>query len=99
MNSVFPVVSSSKTSQIIIVSTPNGIGNEFYRIWNKAVLNINESNDESTKWIPVKIDWWEVPGRDEKWKAEQLATFNNSQSRFEQEYRKLYCRKYFCRYL
>ena len=29
LQSVFPVVSSSKTSKIIIVSTPNGMGNEF----------------------------------------------------------------------
>ena len=32
MNSVFPVVSSSKTSQIIVVSTPNGMNNEYYNI-------------------------------------------------------------------
>ena len=41
LNSVFPVVSSSKESQIIIVSTPNGMNNEYYRLWNKAKLNIN----------------------------------------------------------
>lgn len=45
--SVFPVVSSSKESQVIIVSTPNGMGNEYYRIWNKAKLNIR-----SEKMIP-----------------------------------------------
>jgi hypothetical protein len=87
MNSVFPVVSSSKTSQIIIVSTTNGSGNEFYRIWNKAVLNKNKAvEDGAAKWTPVKIDWWEVPGRDEKWKREQMETFNGSEERFNQEY-------------
>jgi hypothetical protein len=68
--SVFPVVSSSKDSQIIIVSTPNGMNNEYYRIWNKAKLNIGQ-NDEG-KWTPVEINWFDVPGRDEKWKAIQL---------------------------
>jgi hypothetical protein len=33
-------------------------------------------------------------GRDEKWKAIQLETFNNDEARFLQEYRKLFRRKY-----
>lgn len=85
MNSVFPVVSSSKTSQIIVVSTPNGMNNEYYRIWNKANLNF-EKDHQQVGWYPYRIDWWDVPGRDEKWKAQQMATFNNDQQRFNQEY-------------
>ena len=84
INSVFPVVSSSKNSQIIIVSTPNGMNNEFYRIWNKAKLNINTGDD--IKWTPVEINWYDVPGRDEKWKAIQLESFNGDETRFNQEY-------------
>lgn len=86
MNSVFPVISSSKTSQIIIVSTPNGMNNEYYNIWNKAMLNI-ERDHQDVGWFPFRIDWWDVPGRDEKWKAQQMATFNGSDQRFAQEYR------------
>lgn len=89
LQSVFPVVSSSKTSKIIIVSTPNGMGNEFYRTWNRAQLRLNEETDPNLKWQSVKIDWWEVPGRDEKWKLQQLETFNGSEEKFLQEYRKL----------
>lgn len=74
--SVMPVVSSSKTSQIIIVSTPHGMNNEYYRIWNRAQLDLDSGKD-GLKWTPVKIDWFDVPGRDEKWKQEQLITFNN----------------------
>lgn len=85
MNSVFPVVSSSKTSQIIVVSTPNGMDNEYYNMWNKATLNL-QRNIVSEGWYPYRIDWWDVPGRDEKWKAQQLATFNNNQQRFNQQY-------------
>lgn len=80
--SVFPVVSSSKNSQIIIVSTPNGMNNEYYRIWNKAKLNI----DKNVGWYPIEINWWDVPGRDEKWREQQLASFNYDQTKFNQEY-------------
>jgi hypothetical protein len=87
LQSVFPVVSSSKTSKIIIVSTPNGMGNEFYRIWNRAELNLDvDVDDGKPKWKPVKVNWWEVPGRDEKWRDMQLESFGGSISKFEQEY-------------
>ena len=92
LQSVFPVVSSSKTSKVIIVSTPNGMGNEFYRIWNRAQLKINDEEDKNLRWHTVKIDWWEVPGRDEKWKKQQLETFNGDEQRFLQEYRKFFFR-------
>lgn len=84
MSSVFPVVSSSKNSQIIIVSTPNGMNNEYYKIWNKAKLNIN--NDSNIGWYPFEINWWDVPGRDEEWKQQQLASFHGNIEIFNQEY-------------
>ena len=85
MASVFPVVSSSKTSQIIIVSTPNGMNNEYYNIWNKAMLNVERDHQE-VGWFPFRIDWWDVPGRDQAWKNQQMATFNNNQQKFNQQY-------------
>ena len=54
--SVFPVVSSGKTTKIIITSTPNGL-NGFYDMWRKA------ENKES-EFIPKQIMWNAVPGRD-----------------------------------
>lgn len=30
------------------------MNNEYYRIWNKAKLNINTSKDD-VKWVPVEI--------------------------------------------
>ena len=86
LQSVFPVVSSSKTSKIIIVSTPNGMGNEFYNLWNRATLNIDDDVDSANKWHYTKVDWFEVPGRDENWKQKQLETFGNNLKKFEQEY-------------
>lgn len=91
LQSVFPVVSSSKTSKIIIVSTPNGMGNEFYRTWNRAQLKLNDETDKNLRWQTVKIDWWEVPGRDEKWRKQQLETFNGSEEKFLQEYGNCLC--------
>lgn len=86
MQSVFPVVSSSKTSKIIIVSTPNGMGNEFYNIWNRATLGYDNTADEAIRWHYTKVDWYEVPGRDEKWKQIQLESMGGNLKKFSQEY-------------
>ena len=87
LQGVFPVVSSSKTSKIIIVSTPKGMGNEFYRIYTRAELDLDDSiTDKALKWTPVRIDWWDVPGRDEKWKQQQIETFGGDLKKFAQEY-------------
>ena len=79
--SVLPIVSSSKDSQIIQVSTPNGIGNFFYETYTKAELGIDVEG-----WKNFRIDWWNVPGRDEEWKKQQIATFNGDMVRFNQEF-------------
>lgn len=60
MASVYPTISSGKTSKIIIVSTPNGL-NHFYHIYRNAIRN--ENNFKA-----IKIRWDEIPGRDEAWK-------------------------------
>ena len=61
---VYPTLSSSQISRIIITSTPNGY-NKFYEIYNGAVLGLNEFKD-------FKVDWWQVPGRDEAWKQREI---------------------------
>ena len=88
LKGVFPVVSSSKTSKIIIVSTANGMGNEFYRIYTRASLDLdNTVKDKALKWTPIRIDWTDVPGRDEAWKQQQIETFGGDVQKFAQEYR------------
>lgn len=64
ISSVYPTISSGKTSQIIMVSTPKGM-NHFYNVWINAVKGRNN-------YMPIKINWWEVPGRDEEWKASTI---------------------------
>jgi len=75
--STYPVVSSGKTSRVIITSTANGVGNQFHRIWEGAVQSINEFK-------PFRVDWWDVPGRDENWKKQTVS--NTSEMQFEQEF-------------
>lgn len=75
--STYPVVSSGKDTKVIITSTANGIGNPFHKIWEGAVQGVNE-------YKPFRVDWWDVPGRDEKWKEETIN--NTSQIQFDQEF-------------
>jgi len=75
--STYPVISSGKDTKVIITSTANGIGNTFQKIWEGAVQGINA-------YKPFRVDWWDVPGRDEKWKAQTIA--NTSQLQFDQEF-------------
>lgn len=62
--SIYPVISSSKNSQFIIVSTPNGAdpNNLYYDIWQKAN---SKSKGNAEGWKAFRFDWWDVPGRDE----------------------------------
>ena len=75
-NSVYPVISSGKTTKIIIVSTPNGM-NLFYKLWMDAIGKKNG-------YKPFQIHWSMVPGRDEKWKEETIK--NTSEEQFRQEF-------------
>jgi hypothetical protein len=58
--SVYPTISSGKTSKIVIVSTPKGM-NMYYKIWKDALAGRNP-------YKAIEVKWWEVPGRDEAWK-------------------------------
>ena len=75
-NSVYPVISSGKSTKIIIVSTPNGM-NMFYKLWMDAIGNKNG-------YKPFEIHWSMVPGRDEAWKEETIR--NTSEEQFRQEF-------------
>lgn len=71
---LIPTVSSRKDARIIITSTPNGF-NRFHKIYDDAVR-------EKSKYIPTRVDWWEVPYynerlgkyilRDEEWRKIQI---------------------------
>lgn len=75
--STYPVITAGKTSKVIVTSTANGIGNQFYDIWEGAIQSTNEFK-------PFRVDWWDVPGRDEKWKKQTIS--NTSETQFDQEF-------------
>ena len=75
-SSVYPTISSGKSSKVMIVSTPHGM-NMFYKMWVDAT---NKNNN----FVPVEVHWSEVPGRDEKWKEETIK--NTSEAQFQTEF-------------
>lgn len=75
--SIIPCMTAMKDSKIVITSTPNGF-NYFYKLFQDA-----EANKNSFK--PHRIYWWQVPGRDEAWKENEIKNLG-SQEAFEQEY-------------
>ncbi len=75
--STYPVITSGTTTKVIITSTANGVGNVFHRLWESAVQGVSQ-------YKPLRVDWWDVPGRDAKWKADTIA--NTSPLQFDQEY-------------
>jgi len=75
-SSVYPTISSGKSTKIIIVSTPKGM-NHFYRMWHDAERGANE-------YVPTQVHWSEVPGRDEAWKQQTIA--NTSEQQFKTEF-------------
>lgn len=77
--SVIPSISSGKNSKVLMVSTPNGVGNKFYEMFSGA------ENGSLKQWKSERVDWWHVPGRDEEWKQTQIELLG-SEEKFLQEY-------------
>ena len=74
--SVYPTITSGKSTKVIIVSTPHGM-NHFYRMWHDAEKGKNE-------YVPTDVHWSEVPGRNAKWKKQTIA--NTSEQQFKIEF-------------
>jgi len=74
--STYPVISSGKTSKVIIVSTPNGL-NLFYKMWKDAT-------EGRSNYKTIEVHWSQVPGRDFAWKEETIR--NTSEEQFRQEF-------------
>ena len=76
-SSVYPTITSGKTTKVIMVSTPHGM-NHFYRYWHDAERGKNE-------YIPTDVHWSQVPGRDEEWKRQTIANTSDQQFKIEFE--------------
>ena len=75
-SSVYPTISSGKTTKVLIVSTPKGL-NMYYRMWMDAIEGRNT-------YVPIEVHWSDVPGRDAKWKEQTIA--NTSEEQFRTEF-------------
>lgn len=75
-SSVYPTISSGKSTKVIIISTPKGM-NMFYKLWHDAELDRNE-------YVTTEVHWSEVPGRDAEWKEQTIK--NTSEEQFNQEF-------------
>lgn len=76
ITSVYPTISSGKTTKVIMVSTPNGM-NLFYKYWTDAVNGRN-------LYKPIEAHWSVVPGRDQEWADDQIKQLG--QDKFDQEF-------------
>ena len=74
--SVYPTITSGKSTKVIIISTPNGM-NHFYKMWEDA-------RNDKNGYIRNEVHWSQVPGRDKKWKEETIK--NTSKRQFAQEF-------------
>ena len=75
-SSVYPTISSGKSTKVIIISTPHGM-NMFYKLWHDAEKGKNE-------YIPTEVHWSAVPGRDTAWKEQTIK--NTSEQQFKVEF-------------
>lgn len=73
----FPTISALQDSKIVATSSPRG-DNIFKELWLGSQAGTNA-------FTGIRIDWWERPGRDEKWKQEQIGLLG-SEKAFEQQY-------------
>jgi len=74
--SVYPTISSGESTKVLIVSTPLGL-NMFYKMWVDA-------EEKRSDYVPIEVHWSDMPGRDDKWKAETVR--NTSEIQFTQEF-------------
>jgi len=74
----YPTLSASKTSKIIMISTPNGVNNLYHTIFTEA-----ERGENGFAWC--KFDYTVIPGRDEEWVRKETKILG--ETRFNQEHR------------
>jgi hypothetical protein len=76
--SAYPTLSSGKNTKIVLTSTPRGY-NHFWVFWSNA----HKEGDEWNEFVPIRVNYYDHPSRDEAWAAEQLRLLG--QLKFNQE--------------
>lgn len=64
MAAALPTLSTG--GQVMLLSTPNGMGNYFHKTWVNAEMNLNS-------FTPIRLPWQVHPERDQKWRDQQEA--------------------------
>jgi len=84
-SSIIPTMSATNNSRIVISSAPNG-HNFFIELVQKSELE--NTNSDKNMYKTMRIYWWDVPGRDETWKQNQIKILGEDffLSRYEFKY-------------
>lgn len=80
-SSVYPTITSGQSTKVVMISTPKGL-NMFYKFWVDA--NKKEGEEGKNEYVPIEVDWRDVPGRDDNWKKQTIA--NTSLDQFTTEF-------------
>ena len=73
--STYPTIMAGETTKVLLSSTPLGY-NHFWKFWNDSEQGIND-------FVNLYIHYTEIPGRDERWAAEQRGVLGDV--KFSQE--------------
>jgi hypothetical protein len=68
----------STGGKAVLLSTPNGVGNFFHKMWQGAETKQNNFN-------PILLDWRVHPDRDEEWRARQTEILGEMQAAQEHD--------------
>ena len=80
-SSVYPTITSGKSTKVTIISTPKGL-NMFYRFWVNA--NKKPGEEGKNEYVPIEVHWSDVPGRDDAWRKQTIS--NTSEEQFRTEF-------------
>jgi hypothetical protein len=73
--STYPTIMAGETTKVLMSSTPLGY-NHFWKFWNDAEQGLND-------FVNLFIPYTDIPGRDDRWAAEQKAVLGSV--KFSQE--------------
>jgi hypothetical protein len=68
----------STGGKAVLLSTPNGVGNFFHKMWQNATTKQNNFN-------PILLDWRVHPDRDDEWRARQTEILGEAQAAQEHD--------------
>lgn len=82
LNLILPSASANRETKLHISSLPNGDD-----LFHDLLINAERKDGDPKKnqFIPQRIYWWEVPGRDANWKSQMVEMLGSEES-FDREF-------------